>query len=163
MIFVPILTLLFCLTYVALYFLLPKFFGQTIPPFGPASWRSMAILLVLSLGTQLLSLLLPCQQDFGIGNRFLHAIGGGFLAFLMYFLAARDSKINIAKFQFFVFGLLFVTSLGVAYELFEFLIQSTTGHIFSPTPIDTWLDLTSNTAGLLLAAAFFVPLYGRKK
>lgn len=47
------------------------------------------------------------------------------------------------------------TALGVANELFEFLLQSTTHLVFSPTVTDTWLDLLSNTIGIGVAVSIF--------
>ncbi len=52
-----------------------------------------------------------------LSNRVLHVFGGGFLAFLICFLAALDSRVRIRRFQFFLFSFLIVIALGVANEI----------------------------------------------
>ena len=90
-------------------------------------------------------------------NRLLHALGGGFVAFFVCFLVARDSQIDITRFQFFVFSFLLVTAFGVGNEILEFAIQHYLDLTFARDVADTWLDLVSNTVGVLVAAAIMVP------
>jgi hypothetical protein len=102
-------------------------------------------------------------QDQELSNRFLHAFGGGFLGFLTCFLAAKDSSVVINKFQFFIFSVLIVIALGVANEILEFLLQNYVGIVFATSVNDTWLDLISNTIGIFIASAIFIPLVRNKK
>ena len=153
LLFSLLLTALYCFVYVVLFFLFPTFFNQAREKLSKRSLISLGIIILLSFVAYIISYNIANEQ---IGNRFLHGFGGGFLAFLMCWLVARDTKLKITKFQFFVFSFLIVTGLGVANELLEFLLQSTTSFIFSPTATDTWLDLLSNTIGALIASAIFV-------
>lgn len=153
-IFSLLLTTLYCLVYAVFFRLFPYFFNQPRPPFSKRSIYSIGIIVALSALAYLISYHIP---DIQLGNRFLHAFGGGFLAFLTCWLIVRDTKIKISKFRFFVFSLLIVTALGVGNELLEFFLQTTTGYPFSDSIIDTWLDLTSNTVGALITAVLLTP------
>ena len=148
------LIVLFAVTYRVFFWAFPKFFRVPTAHFGGASVRSILYLVIFSVLAYVISYAIP---GYDLGNRFLHAFGGGFLAMLMCFFVVRDTKLPLTKFQFFVFSLLVVTALGVGNELLEFLCQSITGVIFSPTATDTWLDLTSNTVGALIACACLLP------
>lgn len=112
----------------------------------------IAVAMFVSIAALLLSLAIP---DIALSNRFLHAFGGGFVPFLICFLAARDSKVKINKFQFLVFSFLIVTAFGVANEILEFFLQHYTYLIFAYTIDDTWLDLISNTVGAGFGAICF--------
>ena len=158
-IFAIMLMAIFCATYFVLFFGFPLFFRVNSPSPGKASLKSILYIVLLSLLIHIISFSIT---DIALGNRILHAFGGGFLAFLMCWLVVRDTKIQITRFQFFVFSFLIVTALGVGNEILEFIMQSITGTIFAPTILDTWLDLCSNTVGALIAAACFVPAIGRK-
>ena len=149
------LLLAMCSAYFGLTYLYLGFFEGILPP----AFRRRSLYSILGISICMLAVftgvyLMP-SMDIGIGNRILHAFGGGFLAYLVCFLVVCDSGLRISRFRFFIFTFLVVTALGVANEMLEFLLQSTTGLIFSPTPTDTWLDLASNLVGTLLAA---VPL-----
>ncbi len=155
-----LLIVLFCVAYIVLFRAFPAFFGAPKPRMSAQSVRSIIYLVIASALAFAISYAIPDQD---LGNRFLHAVGGGFLAFFTCFLAGRDSKTLIHNSRFIILSLLIVTALGVGNELLEFFLQSTTGIIFSPSATDTWLDLTSNTVGALIAAACLVPLVGRAK
>lgn len=155
-----LLTFLFAIIYLVLFFGLPKFFGRPGAKLDKRSLFSIALIALLSLGFYFISYTIP---DLQLANRFLHAFGGGFLAGLTCFLAVRDSRLQLTKFQCFIITFLIVTALGVGNELLEFFFQTTTGEIFSDTTIDTWLDLTSNTVGALLSLACFTPFVSRHK
>jgi hypothetical protein len=99
----------------------------------------------------------------GFGNRVLHAVGGGSLAFFSCFLVARDGDFKINKFQFFFFSFLLVAFLGVLNEIFEFVGQHYFHILMTPSVEDTWLDLISNTWGTLLASVILVPFFKVKK
>src|SRR3989344_9085772 len=134
--FLTLLTALFCISYFVFYLTFPIFFGQSRPEIGRRCLLSLALIIALSVAAYFISISIPDEQ---IGNRFLHAFGGGFLAFLMCWLVARDTNLRVSKFQFFVFSFLIATALGVGNELLEFALEITTGLIFAPTIADTWL------------------------
>ncbi len=79
------------------------------------------------------------------------------MAFMVCFLVVKDSKLPVTKFQFLIFSALIATALGVANELLEFFLQHYFGFISAASVTDTWLDLLSNTVGILLASICFVP------
>lgn len=100
-------------------------------------------------------------HDKQLSNRVLHAFAGGFTAFAVNFLAARDAKVEIGRMRFFIFAILIVTAMGVGNELIEFFLQKYYHFIFSPTVYDTWLDLFSNLIGTLIAGMVFNPFVKR--
>ena len=73
------------------------------------------------------------------------------MAMLVCYRAMKDAHLKISRFQFVALSLLLATAMGVANELMEFSIQTTAGIIFAPNTMDTWLDLTSNTVGMVVA------------
>ena len=85
-------------------------------------------------------------------NRFLHAFGGGFLLYMICYSVMKDHQLTIDHFRFFVFSFLVVTSLGVANEMMELFLQTTTHLVFADSVTDTWLDLLSNIVGITLGA-----------
>ncbi len=146
-----------CLAYLLVYLLIGPFFNQPTARLTARSTYSLITIFVFSLLTFAISIYIP---DLVLGNRVLHAFGGGFMAFFVCFLAARDSRVKINRFQFLLVSLLVVTALGVANEIIEFFLQyyfAKYDLFFATTINDTWLDLVSNTIGILLAAAVFVP------
>ncbi len=158
--FFPYITFLYFPVYIAAYFVLlflfPYFFRQPLPRVARRSVQSLAYVVIVTSFFFIVSAVVP-DEDFG--NRILHSLGGGFVAMLICFYAARDSKVRISKFQFFVLSFLLVTALGVGNEIAEFFGQNYAGLVFAPNINDTWLDLISNTVGLLLCEAFVVPLF----
>lgn len=152
-------TLSLCLAYFILYFFLPKFFNIKLQKIEIHSLFSVAIIFIVSLVGYFIYFLIP---DAELSNRFLHGFGGGFMAFLVCFLVVRDLKMPINKFQFAVISILIVTALGVANELLEFFLQVFAGFTFAPDVNDTWLDLLSNTVGIIIAAFAFTPLVNKK-
>jgi uncharacterized membrane protein YhaH (DUF805 family) len=151
---------IYVVAYFGIRWFLPFFFRQPSANTDLRAWRSVALITVLSSTVFYLSSIIP---DLALSNRFLHAIGGGFLAMLVCFLASRDSSIKISKFQLISISFLVTTFLGVGNELAEFALQSITGFPFTDSLTDTWLDLTSNTVGALLCALCLVPFFGRSK
>lgn len=141
-----------CSAYFGLTYLYWAFFEGRLPP--PFRRRSLYSILGISVFMLLvfMGVYLSPSMDIGIGNRILHAIGGGFLAYIVCVVAVRDSGLRIRGMRFFIFSFLIVTALGVANEMLEFLLQSYTPLVFSPTVTDTWLDLASNLVGTLLGA-----------
>jgi hypothetical protein len=149
-------TLALCAVYVALLDFFPRFFAQEgvtsrrnrfLPLFGIIAFSAMAYAMSYSLS----------DQEFS--NRVLHIFGGGFAGFLTCFLAVRNSGVRIRKLQLFVVSVLIVLALGTAHELLEFFLQTYAGIMSATTITDTWLDLTSNVVGMLLASACLVPFH----
>ncbi|GEM_PF-730431 len=145
----------FCAAYIFLYFLFGLFFKNKIIPLNPNAWRSILLILLFHSLVQIGIWSIPDPEW---SNRFQHAIGGGFLSFIICFVVAKDSKIRIQPLQFLVWSFLVVTALGVANEMVEFFLQTTTPLVFTTGLEDTWLDLLSNWVGVLLAAGCLMPL-----
>lgn len=154
------ITLAMCVIYFILLALFPFFFTQKATPLQKKSLLPVAYIIAFSVLAYAASFSIA---DLELGNRVLHAFGGGFLGFLVCFLAARNSKIHINRFQFFMFSALVVLSLGIANELLEFLLQEYSGFLFaaSTSIYDTWLDLASNVAGVIIAGVCLVPFHTR--
>ncbi|PIR87823.1 MAG: hypothetical protein COU10_02450 [Candidatus Harrisonbacteria bacterium CG10_big_fil_rev_8_21_14_0_10_45_28] len=155
-----ILALGYAVVYLFLYFFFPHFFSQRAAKFSKQQLFSIPLLIFLSLLMWQVSVAMANQE---LGNRLLHAVGGGVLASLACFLAVKDSRVKITKPQFFILTVLIVTALGVANELAEFFLQQTTGEIFASTITDTWLDLLSNTLGTLVATLVALPFVKKPK
>ena len=148
------MTLIFGATYFALYFFIPFLVGQKPAALSRRSRYAVLIIVGSSIATSFIASIIP---DLALSNRFLHAIGGGFMAMLVCFLASRDSRVSISKFQLISISFLVTTFLGVGNELAEFALQSITGFPFTDSLTDTWLDLTSNTVGALIASVSLLP------
>lgn len=157
------LTILLCFSYLILFFLFPYFFKGKLSKISVRSLRSIVIIFVASIASFIISEMIPDPE---LKNRVLHGLGGGFVAFLVCFFAARDSNVAITKFQFFILSTLIVTAMGVGNEIAEFFVQvyfPFIHFVFSAGPLDTWLDLVSNTIGIGVAAACFVPFIEKNK
>ncbi len=128
------------------------------PPSTSFSSRSIYIALLLLSGSVLLSLLIP---DEALSNRLLHGLGG-VSAYVLCYRVCTDLKLKLTALQFFLVAALVVTALGVANELAEFAAQRLTGLIFATSIEDTWLDLVSNTVGIILAAGIVGALHAAK-
>lgn len=153
-IFITLVVSAYVATYFALYYMMPFLFEQRAAHLGKRSLYSLAIIFALTLVTLSLS---ASVADAEWSNRLQHAFGGGFSAFIVYFLAVKDSGVRITALQLFILGLLIVTALGVGNELIEFLGQTYTNFIFATHINDTWFDLLSNTVGALFAALALAP------
>jgi ABC-type Co2+ transport system permease subunit len=150
------ITLAMCIGYFILLAVLPLFFAQKITRPKKNQLIPLVYIILFSTLAYAVSFLI---QDIELGNRFLHIFGGGFLGFFVCFLATRNSGVHVNKFQFFMFGALIVLVLGIANELLEFILQNYWGFIMSISVNDTWLDLASNSVGVILASIFFVPFH----
>ncbi len=147
--------------YFVLSYCLAQFFEWEWPKFSlRTSLRSVALIFFVAL---LVFIAMSLVENRQIANRIEHAFGGGFLAFLVCYLVARDVGRPITRFQFFVLSFLVVTALGVANEILEFFAQNYWGFYVAKTVNDTWLDLISNTVGAFIGAAIFVPILGARK
>jgi hypothetical protein len=150
------ITLMMCVTYFILLKFFPLFFAQQITLTRRKPWIPLLSIVIVSVLAYAVSFSMP---DIELDNRILHIFGGGFVGFFVCFLAARDSSVHINKLQFFVFSVLIVLALGIANELLEFFLQEYFGFIFATSVDDTWLDLASNTIGIILASMCFVPFH----
>jgi hypothetical protein len=143
------------LMYFILSCCLALFFEWRWPQFTlKKSLRAIGIIFAVAV---LVMVAMESVESRELANRIEHAVGGGFLAFLVCYLVARDMGQRITRFQFFVLAFLTVTALGVANEIIEFIAQEHFGIVLAKNLNDTWLDLISNTLGALFAAACFVP------
>lgn len=153
-------TLALCASYFVILEIYALFFnGAWMKP--PASCvRSVGAIFVLVLAGYAVALVIP---DLELGNRFLHSVVGGLLTFMICFLAVRDGGFRITRFQFVVMSALIVTALGVLNEHLEFFLQTYVRVLFYSNPNDTWLDLISNSLGIIAGAIIFTPwLYKAK-
>ena len=148
-----------CLCYPALFFILPIFFEKKMDSISRKAVPSILIILIVSFFIYYLNFII---SNVDVANRVLHTFGGGFLAFLVCFLVVSDSKLKINKFQFFAFAFLLVTALGVTNEILEFILQNYTQMVMASNINDTWLDLISNTFGILIGGIIFLPFVNRK-
>jgi len=140
--------------YVVLLFFLPALFN--LPR---RAWRAIDLwpigpIIIVSLFGYLVASFMP---DLEVSNRFIHGFGGGFMATLVCFFAVRVSQLGLNRFQFFFIAALIVSTLGVGNEVLEFFLQKYTTLPFAQSIDDTWLDLVSNTVGLLIGLAIFTP------
>lgn len=154
MYYLALITFGMCLGYVFLEHVFNLFFEKHLAHLGKRSLTSVAIILAVSLFGYFLTSLIPDPET---SNRILHMFGGGFMAVMVCFLVVKDSRIAITRFQFFVFSFFVVTALGVGNEILEFVLQQYFNFISSTYINDTWLDLISNTAGILVGSACFTP------
>ena len=155
--FILIFMLAYCLLYLGLIYFFPLFFTGRRPANVTEKISPRVILLIIAVTLVIFSLTASISDSL-IENRLQHALGGGFLTFFVSFLAWRSSGVTVNRFQFFFFGFLLATALGVANEILEFFLQNYASLHFASTINDTWLDLVSNVVGLLVASAVFVPL-----
>lgn len=159
MYYLSAITILLCISYFVLAYLFTTFFPKDTTHLPRPPFFSLMIIIFTSIIAFWISFIIP---DPALGNRFLHAIGGGFMGFLTCFLVVRDKAYTITQFQFLVFSFLLVTALGVANEILEYVLQIFFGFISNKSLYDTWLDLISNTIGILVAATCFVPFVNKK-
>lgn len=75
----------------------------------------------------------------------------------------KDSTLSISRFQFLTLSMLLVTAMGVGNEILEFFLQNYFYLISSQNPLDTWLDLISNTLGIITGALIFTPFLNLKR
>lgn len=135
--------------YSVLYVGFQKIFAQKYKSFSRKSLFSIVILTILSIATYYISF--NFFIDPVLGNRFLHAFGGGFILFLVVHAALQDAGIILKRSIVFIAGLMLVTLLGLFNEVLEAFLQQRVDFVFSPSLTDTLLDLVSNTVGFLLA------------
>lgn len=145
--------LFYIILYLALYIILNYTFQYFFKnkKINKKSLKKKSFLIILLSSILIFSIMLFIK-DIELANRFQHAIGGGFLAMLISYLAFKDSNANLNKLEIFILSVLLVTFLGVLNEIAEFFVQANTNLIFSHSIEDTWLDLTSNMFGIILGS-----------
>ena len=149
-----------CLSYILLSYGLPWFFEGRRGRLGEAAARSVVVIAFVAFAAFFVSFQISDEQ---LANRMLHALGGGFVGFLVCILATRDNHLGIGRTRVFIASMLIVTGMGVANELIEFFLDTYTSLLFSASRTDTWFDLASNLTGALIAAPLFLPLVPRRK
>ena len=149
-----------CAAYLLVFFAAPPFFGIPVKRGARPSLYSLIAIVLLSAAAYALAY---SVADPWWSNRVLHILGGGVVGSFTVYRAARDAKLALGVFRSFAFIVMLVTTLGVCNELTELVLQTQFGFISSTTPTDTWLDLASNTVGILLASAVFAPLLRDKR
>jgi|SRR3989344_3978287 len=150
----------FCLLYLGLTLIFPLFFTGVWPI--KKHWALWPLVLIIFATIIIFSVNSSIANPL-FANRFQHAFGGGFLAFFVCFLAMKKSGIIINRFQFFCFSFLVVIALGVASEILEYFLQNYFSFYLAETINDTWLDLISNSTGIIAASLLLVPFAGKSK
>jgi hypothetical protein len=144
-----------CVAYFVVFWLFSVFFtGVRINLTSTRTLLSLAIIFAWSCIVYAVTFLMT---DLELGNRVLHLFGGGVMGVIICFLAARDGRFVISRLQFFIMSLLLVTAMGVFNEHVEYFLQTYVRFLFYSNPRDTWLDLLSNTGGILLANMALLP------
>lgn len=140
-------------SYFLLSFVFSRFFSQPLTNKSLKKLYPVSIIVILSLIISAISHEMPVGPD----NRFLHALGGGWMMVLVCFLAIKNLQFGISRFQFILVSALTATAFGVANELLEFFLENYFGLIANVSLNDTWLDLLSNTAGITFALLVLTP------
>lgn len=149
-----LLTFGMCVAYFILFFLYSYFFKNKFTALEDRNLYSVAIIVAANIVAYGISFAIPDRE---LSNRVLHALGGGFMAFLVCYLVVRDLKLDIGRFQFFIFSFLIVMTMGIGNEVIEWFGQTYMHMIFAATPDNTWLDLVSNIFGALVGGFCFTP------
>lgn len=152
MIYIAIVSTIYTLLYIFLIFALKYAFNNKKINKNNVNIKSILLILIMTIFSLIIVNII---KDPYLSNRFQHAISGGFLAFSIIFFAFKDTKIKINTLQFLILSTLIVTFLGVANEILEFVLQTYTNLIFNNSVNDTWLDLLSNTFGIILASTIY--------
>lgn len=90
-----------------------------------------------------------------IANRVQHALAGGTIMTLIWYLSYLSSWVKIRSFA--LWNILFLIAMffGICNELLESILQLKFGLIFAPNLQDTWYDLWANSLGIILCASIF--------
>ncbi|MEN9647369.1 MAG: hypothetical protein RLY57_173 [Candidatus Parcubacteria bacterium] len=147
--YLGLITVGMVVVYSVLYVGFQKIFTQKYKPFSRKSCFSIVILTILSIATYYISF--NFFTDPVLGNRFLHAFGGGFVLFLVAHAALQDAGIVLKQSTVFITGFMIVTLLGLFNEVLEAFLQQHVDFVFAPSLTDTLLDLVSNTVGFIVA------------
>ena len=148
-----IYSILYVISYFAIFLLFTAFFDKVRTPRRAPAIHTIFITILILAVTFVFVYLIPDQWW---GNRVQHVLGGGIAASFMCSRIIRDAELKLNRFRILVFCFLTVNALGVANELAESVLQASTGIVLSPTTVDTWLDLWSNTIGIAIASFLFI-------
>lgn len=161
MLYTFFITIAMCVFYFAIYWTHHHFWPNHKTSLDR---RSFWAVLGIFIASNLISLFALTTDHVEFGNRILHAVGGGVLGYLAWFLAVRNFNLPLGRLSGFVIGFMLITTLGVANEIAEFILQEYFHYgIFALSDIDAWLDLTSNTIGILCATLVVLPLWPKKQ
>lgn len=145
-----------CAAYFTLVYFFAFFFEKRIAKLSRNSLFSILLIICMSALSYQIAFAIPDPE---LGNRVLHGLGGGFIAFVVCVLAARDIKLRANTFQLFFISFLIVSTLGIANEVLECILQNTLGARFATSINDTWFDLISNTIGAIVGAVCSLPFF----
>ena len=98
-----LLTFGMCVAYFLLFFLYSYFFKNKVTALQDKNLVSLLVIVAANIVAYGISFAIPDRE---LSNRILHALGGGFMVFLVCFLVVRDLKLDIGRFQFFIFSFL---------------------------------------------------------
>jgi hypothetical protein len=158
--YLTFLSIVITASYFPIRHFLHYFFKDTKPPVLKKSWIvSCGIIFIFSLAVYFISYSVPDEE---LGNRTIHAFGGGFLAFMVSFLAVKDDRLRIDPIKFFFLTFMLVMTLGIINEVAEYFLQNYFDFTAAPHINDTWLDLMSNFGGALIAGLCFTPFLNKK-
>ena len=144
MLIIPaLMAIAFFLAFLLLFLLLPPFLNHKSTPLNT---RAFVLAGVFGIAIFSIHLIGINVENVFWGNRFLH-VAGAILVFLLFFTVVRMTRTPMKRIQFFVFGFLLTTTLGVANEVAEFGGQALLGIEFATSIYDTWFDLLSNAVG----------------
>jgi len=152
------LTFVMAGVYIFLNFAANQFFRHRPSKVKELSFHSIVYIAAVSMLAYIVSTQITDKE---LGNRVLHAFGGGFTAFFICYRVMADARLPLNLFQFFALSFLVVTGLGVANEIMEYFFQIHLDLVFAPHPYDTWLDLISNTVGATIGGLVFLPLFSK--
>lgn len=98
-----------------------------------------------------------------LANRVQHAVAGGTIMTLIWYLSYLSSGVKINSFA--LWNILFLIAMffGICNELLESILQLNFGLIFAPNLQDTWYDLWANTVWIVVGASIFTLLEFRRK
>lgn len=98
-----------------------------------------------------------------LANRVQHAVAGGTIMTLIWYLSYLSSWVKIKSFA--LWNILFLIAMffGICNELLESILQLNFGLIFAPNLQDTWYDLWANSVWIILWASMFTLLESRRK
>jgi hypothetical protein len=130
------------------FFLLPALLNFT----APGTRTGNRLLLAAGCSCYLISWFLPSPLIEGEDTQFTtHFVGGGIFTGFIWLYLVRQLGWNLTTLLELISLQALVSALGVANELFEFVM--TKSNLLNLTPCDTWWDLLANSAGAL---AFWV-------
>jgi hypothetical protein len=143
------------------YYFDPDFRGESLlSEFKETVLTSKVFILCISFVLPIIWLCFPLSiLKMRFVNFLQHSVGGGVavalgIVFVIESLRRKFPILNNLVLQFF-FIFLFVSGLGVANEILEFVFDTLKIGIFSNDRLDTWYDLLANTTGGVFVFALY--------